>query len=284
MIKVVGIFPNKPKDPEFEAVKELADHIIKKGLTPIIEEKFAKECGLEAYAVDEEAIFSQSDLVVLLGGDGTILGIINRVKKYGTLLLGINLGHLGFLTDVDRSGMLESFDKVIAGDYRVEKRMMLDTIIDTGEKELVYTSINEVGFYMGGIIETGVYVNDEYIDNFYGDGVLVSSPTGSTAYSLAAGGPILKTDANMMAITPICPHMLHARSIVIGAEDVVKIRINSYTLDCVKTVIDGMPVYDLKLGDEIIVKKSDYCLNIVKTNNLGFYDVLRNKMFGKEGK
>jgi len=283
-MKIVGIVPNKPKDPEFEAVKELAEHLIKKGITPAIEERFAKESGLEDYAVDEEAIYRDSDLVVLLGGDGTILGIINKVRQYETLLLGINLGHLGFLTDVDRSGMLESVDKVLAGNYRVEKRMMIDTIINDNGKEIVYTSINEVGFYMGGIIETGVYVNDEYIDNFYGDGVLVSSPTGSTAYSLAAGGPILKTDANMMAITPICPHMLHARSIVIGAEDVVKVKINSYTLDCVKTVIDGMPLYDLKLGDEIIVKKSDYCLNIVKTNNLGFYDVLRNKMFGKEGK
>ena len=283
-MKTVGIVPNPKRDKKFEAVKELVHHLLSKNITPAIETRFALESGFKEYAVSERDLYSKSDLVVLLGGDGTILGIVSKAMKYSSLLLGINLGHLGFLTDVDRSRMIESVDKVLSGNYRIEKRMMIDAIVYKDNMIKQFTAINEVGVYMGGIVETAVYVNDEYIDTFYGDGIIVSTPTGSTAYNLAAGGPILKADSNMIAITPICPHMLHARSIVIGAEDIVTIKVISFTNDTLKTVIDGASVADIEVGDIIKVQKSQYRLNIVKTNNLGFYDVLRNKMFGKEGK
>jgi NAD+ kinase len=162
--------------------------------------------------------------------------------------------------------------------------MNLDAYIKGKNENSPFTALNEFNVSLGGIVDTAIFVNDEYIDNFFGDGMIVSTPTGSTAYNLAAGGPILKSDADVVAITPICPHMLHARSIVIGAQDVVKIKISSFTGDSVMLVGDGKNLLKMAVGDEAIIKKSKYYTNIIKTNTLGFYDVLRNKMFGKGGR
>ncbi len=280
----IGIVPNPKREINFDIINELINYILSKNITPVIEREMAFKIGLEQYAVTEKTLYSKSDLVVLLGGDGTILRIVKKAMRYNSLLLAINLGHLGFLTDTDKNGMLNSIENVINGNYNIEKRMMIDSTVIKASKAKTFTALNEVCVYMGGIVEAAVYVNDEYIDNFYGDGIIVSTPTGSTAYNLAAGGPILKADSNMIVITPICPHMLHARSIVIGADDIVKISVNSFTNSSLKEVIDGKPVLALDVGDVITIRRSIYSLNIVKTNNIGFYDVLRNKMFGKEGK
>ena len=283
-MKRIGIVPNPVRDNNFETAKELIGYLLSKGIFPAIEREMALSCGYERFAVTERDLYSKSDIIIVLGGDGTMLSAGMKAMTYSTLLLGINLGHLGFLTDSDRNGMFASVDKILSGDYRIEKRMMIDAVIKKEQDIERFTALNEVGVYMGGVVNTAVYVNDEYIDNFNGDGILVSTPTGSTAYNLAAGGPILKADSNMIAITPICPHMLHARSIVVGASDIVKISVKSFTYNSLKAVIDGKQASPLMAGDTLTIRKSHYHTNIVKTNNLGFYDVLRNKMFGREGR
>lgn len=283
-MKKIGIVPNPQRDKNFDTARELINYLESKNVLPVMERETAEKHGFGKYAVDDEELYSKSDLIIVLGGDGTMLSAGIKAMVYSTLLMGINLGHLGFLTDNDSDGMFESVDKVLKGQYRIERRMMVDAQLKTENDIKNYTALNEVGVYMGGVVDSAVYVNDEYIDNFYGDGILVSTPTGSTAYNLAAGGPILKADSNMIAITPICPHMLHARSIVVGAEDIVKINIKSFTNDSLKIVIDGKQVSNMEVGQTLTVRKSNYYTNIVKTNNLGFYDVLRNKMFGKGGR
>jgi NAD+ kinase len=283
-MKNIGIVSNLKRFEKPEIAKDLIDFLISKGCEPFVEKKMGEKFGLERFAKGDKCVYSDTDMIIVLGGDGTILNAIMKNAKYETPFLGINFGHLGFLTDVDSSEIKKSVTDVLNGNYRIEKRMNLDAYIKGKNENSPFTALNEFNVSLGGIVDTAIFVNDEYIDNFFGDGMIVSTPTGSTAYNLAAGGPILKSDADVVAITPICPHMLHARSIVIGAQDVVKIKISSFTGDSVMLVGDGKNLLKLAVGDEAIIKKSKYYTNIIKTNTLGFYDVLRNKMFGKGGR
>jgi len=284
-MRKIGILPNARKDDNFTATKNLVALLKEKGCQPMVSESVAKNAALLECATKEDIIFRDAEFLITLGGDGTMLSAGKRAAKYNTPLLGINLGHLGFLTDCGPEEMKETVEKVLNGKYKLEKRMMLKAEINSkkdGKKILI--AINEVSISRGSMVDVGVYVNDEFIDEFFGDGILVATPTGSTAYNLAAGGPILKSDANMVAITPICPHMLHARSIVVGADDVVMLKVNRYTRQRLYAVIDGQSVCNLETGDYIVISRAEHYTNIIKTGDLGFYDVLREKMFTKGGR
>jgi len=283
-MKNIGIVSNLRRFEKGDVATDLIDFLVQKGCVPFVENEMGEKFGLMQYAKGDESVYRDTDMIIVLGGDGTILNAIMKNAKYETPFLGINFGHLGFLTDVDSSEIKKSVTAVLNGKYRIERRMNLDAFIKGKNQDEPFTALNEFNVSMGGIVDTALYVNDEYIDNFFGDGMIVSTPTGSTAYNLAAGGPILKSDAEVVAITPICPHMLYARSIVIGAHDIVRIRITSYTGDSVMLVGDGKNLCKMDVGDEAVISKSTYYTNIIKTNSLGFYDVLRNKMFGKGGR
>lgn len=284
-MKNIGIVSNLRRFEKPDIAKDLIEFLLANDCVPFVEEEMARKFDLWQYCYGDESVFRDTEMIIVLGGDGTILNAIMQNAIYETPFLGINFGHLGFLTDTDSDGIKDSVSKVLKGNYRIEKRMNLDAYVKGKNEDSPFTVINEFNVSYGGIIDTALYVNDEYIDNFFGDGIIVSTPTGSTAYNLAAGGPILKSDADVIAITPICPHMLHARSIVIGAQDEVKIKISSHTArEAVTLVGDGKHFSELNDGDEVIIKKSKYYTNIIKTNTMGFYDVLRNKMFGKGGR
>ncbi|MEA5084272.1 MAG: NAD(+)/NADH kinase [Lachnospiraceae bacterium] len=284
-MRKIGVLPNTRKDDNFTVTKKLVAFLIEKGCHPLVSESVAKHAGLLEYAAREDAIFRDAEFLITLGGDGTMLSAGKRAAKYNTPLLGINLGHLGFLTDCGRDEMEETVEKVLNGKYKLEKRMMLKAEINSAKDgKKIVVALNEVSISRGSMVDVGVYVNDEFIDDFFGDGILVATPTGSTAYNLAAGGPILKSDANMVAITPICPHMLHARSIVVGADDEVMLKVKRYTRQRLYAVIDGQSACNLEIDDYIVINRAQHYTNIIKTGDLGFYDVLREKMFTKGGK
>jgi NAD+ kinase len=284
-MKKVGIIPNIEKEKSKGAAERIIEFLNKKGFETLIEKETAVYLGINKEGCDEEELFSQSDFIVVLGGDGTMLNAGKKACEYNTPLIGINLGHLGFLTDTDTPGIENSLSKVINGEYKLEKRMMIEAEVHSLSEGIhSFYCLNEFAVSRGNMVEVGVYVNDEYIDDFFGDGVLVSTPTGSTAYNLSAGGPILKTDSNMLAITPICPHTLYARSIVVGADDIVKLVIDRYSKTDLSAVVDGLHVSAVNKDDTIIIKKSDKYVTIMKTNKMGFYDVLREKMFNKGGR
>lgn len=281
-MRKIGILPNTKKDENYFATKKLVKFLLKKGCHPMVSDSLSLVPELKAYATKEEIIFRESEFLIVLGGDGTMLSCGKKASKYNLPMLGINLGYLGFLTDVGKDGMETSVEKVLEGKYKLEKRMMLEAVISSSKDgKRTVTALNEVSISRGSMVDVGVYINNEFIDNYFGDGILVSTPTGSTAYNLAAGGPILKSDADMVAITPICPHTLHSRSIVVGAEDVVKLKVNRYTRQRIFAVIDGQNNCVLETGDTILIKKSKFYTEIIKTGDLGFYDVLRNKMMGR---
>jgi len=243
------------------------------------------ERGCDVYICEEDAlalgvmlsyegdIYKSADFLVCLGGDGTMLRA-SRCSRYDKPLLGINLGYLGYLTDADRQNAFESLENTLQGRYVIEKRMMLE-ISGIGQ------ALNDVCVTRGALsklIEIGLYINNEYIDTYRADGIIVCTPTGSTAYNLSAGGPILKPDIEMISVTPICAHKIYSRAIVISAEDTVTLKIaGDYDGECM-LVLDGRHERRLVAGDEVVVKRSDRYTNIIKTNKLSFFDILRQKM------
>jgi NAD+ kinase len=172
-------------------------------------------------------------------------------------------------------------EKVLTKEYRIEKRMMLEASVEKDNILLgKFTALNDIGITRGTfsrIISCSLFINDSFVDLYAADGLLICSPTGSTAYSLSAGGPIVSPLVKVLIITPICPHSLHSRSIVVSEEDTVKVEICENSTEVMLTV-DGQHGYKLKPGDVVTVRKSQYNANLVKLNKRSFFDVFRRKM------
>lgn len=286
-MKKIGIIPNAHKDIGFHHTEKIINWLLEKGHTPLLNADTIKDANFSLpseSSVTSKELYSESDFLIVLGGDGTVLKVSKEAAINQKPILGINLGTLGYITDIDYSDCYEAIEKAINGDYVIENRMMLEATADGKELENdILIALNDVcitrGFF-GNIISLELYINDHFIDSYRGDGMILSTPTGSTAYNLSAGGPILKPDSKMIAITPICPHMLYTRAFVISSEDTIKVKvINQRELDILLS-LDGQNVIPLKDQDIIKVKTSDYYTKLIKTNNLGFYDILRKKMVG----
>lgn len=286
-MKTIGIIPNLYKDPNLEITSEIIEILKKYECNPVMPEHVANKSQYKELGIDYEKLYSDSEFVIVLGGDGTILEASHAGAKYNTPLLGINLGTLGFLTDVEVSGAEKAIMNALEGNYKLENRMMIDVVIfhETGESK-VYTALNDVCVARGGlakVVNLEVHVNNEYLDTYRADGLLVTTSTGSTAYNLSAGGPILKADAKIMAITPVCPHTLYARSIVLDADDVIMINSKDKFRDDIIISIDGKTVCFLKENEHVKIMRSMYNTKLIKTNKRGFYDVLREKMVRNGG-
>ncbi|MDR2167154.1 MAG: NAD(+)/NADH kinase [Clostridiales bacterium] len=220
------------------------------------------------------------DFMVVLGGDGTMLAAARHVAARGIPLLGINLGKMGYLTDGDASDARESLQKLLAGDFKIERRMMLKVSINDSTKS--HLALNDLCVHRGQNprpIDIRLALNGEFMDDFCADGVIVATPTGSTAYSLSAGGPLLKPDAQMMAITPICPHSLSVRPAVVSCDDIITISIENLAMTSI--TCDGEPLETAAPEDapiELIVQSSEYTTNIIRTHNMSFYETFRIKM------
>jgi len=226
-------------------------------------------------------MYKSVDFVVVIGGDGTILRVARSAAIFDTPILGINFGTLGYLADVEKINAIDAIEKVLNGDFTIENRMMLEPYVERGcVSHEINLALNEVcitNSVCSRMIKLSVEVNGEYFDTFRADGIIVSTPTGSTAYNLSAGGPILSPHTELMTITHICPHTLYARPFVIDGNDVVRIRVQS-NYNNVQMSCDGQSTVQMKNDDVIIVKKSRYVTRIIKTTNMNFYDILRRKM------
>lgn len=281
-MKKVGVLPNIEKDREFTITKRLINHLLHKNCEPMLTTGIAAMAKLELYGKEEEEIYKDADFLISLGGDGTLLGVGRRSAKYGKPILGINLGHLGFLTAEEKDYSECAIDKVLEGDCTIEKRMMLEASVFAEPKRIEgLLALNDVCItrrFSSRILEFNIFVNAEYVDTLRADGVIICTPTGSTAYNLSAGGPILKTDAEIIAITPICPHTLTSRPIIISAEDKITVEVFNRGEEDFVISTDGQRSMSLKRRNVVQVKKSQYFTTIMKTNPVSFYDVLREKL------
>jgi len=288
-MKTIGLVANLDRDINGEYVKEVADWILSRGLRPIVRESDAKFLSPEYRTAKGDELYKLCDMIVTLGGDGTMIGASKKASVFGAPIIGINLGTLGYLTDSARGADgIESIRKVLDGEYKVEKRMMLEaSVLDRAgnvvKGELL--ALNDVCVLRGISPKSKSYsvqINDNYLDTYKGDGIIMATPTGSTAYNLSAGGPILRPDMECITITPICPHKLNSRPLVLAASDIIDIGVEgdyeqegrsevTLSLDCQENI-------ELEKGQSVRVEKSKKYVTFLKTNDLGFYDILRMKM------
>lgn len=280
-MKKIGIIPNFTKDKNMNLTKEIIQWIERNNEQVLLNEIEAKKVKRLDLARKDHEVYKESDFIIVLGGDGTLLGASRKIAKYETPILGVNLGRLGFLTEVELQDLYSVMEKIFAGDYAIEKRMMLEAIvINKGVPVETFYGLNDVVLSKGTferIIRLKTYVDANYLNTYSADGIIISSPTGSTAYSLSAGGPIVNPQTNLLIITPISPHSLYARSVIVSEKEKVSIEVENENNAVVLTV-DGQQRYKLSNGDSIVVNRADFDVNFIKVNNVTFYDVLRKKI------
>lgn len=274
----IGFITNEDKDKNFEYTNSLINFCIKQNTTPLILKNFQNMINnKKVIFLEESELLKKSDFIIILGGDGTILRWSKKIAKFNKNILGINMGNLGYLTDVEKYEATTAIKNVLNNNYIVEKRMMLSATINNKE----YICLNEVNINNGNVsrmVKIGIDINGRFMEAFSADGLIISTPTGSTAYNLSAGGPILKPDIELMAITYVCPHVLFSRPYVVSSND--KIRAYVTNEDSIAYLsFDGQESIPIKYGEDVYIKKASFYTNIIKTTELSFYDILRSKMF-----
>lgn len=227
-----------------------------------------------------------ADVAVVLGGDGTILACANCAAEYNIPMMGIHLGTLGFLAEVEKTEIENAIARLLSGDYRIEERLMLDATVIRGEKEIcTYSALNDFVISCSSvrrIISTDIYIGNSFAGRYNGDGVIFATPTGSTGYNLSAGGPILDTELRTGVITPICPHSSFSTSIVIPSEKTVRVLLNdTFSKESILTT-DGQQGFELDSNDIVEIKASNKKTRLIKIYDRSLYEVLSIKKITAE--
>jgi len=280
MIKL-GIVSNLYKDPTGENTSKVIHRIIERNMLPMVTDPVFRLLRQGTYCKEEEELFEHSDIILVLGGDGTILQTSRSAAKYNKPILGVNLGHLGFLAEAEMSNLDSILDIIVSGSYKTEYRMMLESkLIRNGQIIESFLALNDVAVTKGSfarLIHLDVTINGEFVNHYAADGLLVSTPTGSTAYSLSAGGPIIFPGMECLLMTPICPHTLTSRPIVTDANAIIEINVTDKNRE-VQMTIDGQYAIELHSNDKIIISKSKMKTQLVRLPGYGFFNLLRNKL------
>ena len=270
------IIVNKDRDEHLELTKRVQAFLECHG-----KQYEVRTESLDTADKDWEPVDEDTDYFIVLGGDGTLIRASNRLLDYDVPMFGINAGTLGYLTGVEAAEAEKALERLCNGTYRVENRMMLTAMING---QYADTVLNEVVITRNGIsrmINLAVYVNGALLDVVSGDGLLIATPTGSTGYNLSAGGAIVKPEAELCLITPICPHSLSSRQIVVSAEDEIEVEIcqskRGSEVEAVAS-FDGRDAWSMKPKDRILVKRSMYTTKMVQLDDKNFFELLRSKL------
>lgn len=278
------IMTNRPKDPGLKVTSYIRNYLEERGATCTVcadnetEEQIRLKEGGDAY---------RSDCMIVLGGDGTMLKAARETAASGIPLLGVNLGTVGYLAEVEPLALDLALEKLLREEYTIEERMMLSGRVlredGSGETAQVH-ALNDVTITRRGplqVIQFRIWVNGQVLNNYGADGIVIATPTGSTGYNMSAGGPIVEPGAKLILLTPICPHTLNARSIILRAEDEVVVEIGekqSGQEQEVEVNFDGSRCLILKSGDRLKVTRSDKTTSIMKLSELSFLERLHRKM------
>lgn len=279
------IITNESKDPDFAVTCRIRDYLVKNGKRCSLQKQGQKKAG-KGYT-DRNLLASDVDCVIVLGGDGTLLQAAVDLADLTVPFLGINLGTLGFLAEVNKDDIEAALCRLISGEYEIEKRMMLvGYLYDAGQSEPKDNTraLNDIVITRKGslqIITFTISVNGQFLHRYSADGMIVATPTGSTGYNLSAGGPVVDPKAQLIVISPICPHSMQHNSIVLSPEDEVTITIETGhdgVRQEVEAIYDGSHRAVLCTGDKILIKRSEKTTGIVKLNRVSFLESLHNKM------
>lgn len=277
----VAIFA-KLHDPRCLGIaNDLINWLEERGCTPMPEAQLAGQLA-SPIALTEEEIRDQAELVVVLGGDGTLISVARLFSGKEVPILGVNLGSLGFLTEITVEELYTRLEKCLEGNPRVSERMMLEvTLHREGQESEKFHVLNDVVINKGAlarIVDLETRVNRHFLTTYKADGLIVSTPTGSTGYSLSAGGPIIHPLMSCIAITPICPHTLTNRPIVIPDESIISITVTSSFDEKVYLTLDGQVGLELREGDSIEVRKALKTTLLVMSRSRDYFEILRTKL------
>ncbi|MDT8419708.1 MAG: NAD(+)/NADH kinase [Desulfuromonadales bacterium] len=280
VIKRVGIYAKKNHPDAAQIAVDIRDRLEAEQLTVMMEDSLAEQIGqVRGYAEDE--IPARVDLIIVLGGDGTLISVARQVGDLPVPILGVNLGRLGFLTEITRPELPEMLERIIRGEFEVSSRMMLDAVIFRGGEVLgEYTVLNDVVINKGAlarIIDMHTSVDNDHLTVFKADGLIIATPTGSTGYNLAAGGPIIYPGINSLVITPICPHTLTNRPIIVSDDARIKIEVK-FDDDVVFFTADGQVGRKLQPGDLVEVRKSASRTLLIASPSKDYFEILRTKL------
>jgi len=274
--KIAG-FILRPDTPEIkELFLEIRSKFIESGINVLVANKSANMIGVEG--IDFNSMCKKSDFLISLGGDGTLLSLVRRSYNYNKPVAGINAGNLGFLADIRINEVDEFLKQLKNGECRIDERMMICGTINSNSVETDFYAFNDIVVTRSTISKMATieaYIEDEIFNSYRGDGLIISTPTGSTAYNLAAGGPVMYPLTKAFILTPICAHSLTQRPLVMPAEFNIKIKTPKEKL---LIVVDGQDTYELKRGEEMIVRGSIRSAKLLHRKERNYFRVLRDKL------
>ena len=235
----------------------------------------------ETSSYEKREISQQADLLIVLGGDGTLLSVARAAHPHNIPILAVNLGNLGFLAEISIDELYPTLENILAGKFEIENRMLLNACIwRNGEKVEDHNVLNDVVINKGAVarvINLQVLVNGQYMTSYRADGLIIATPTGSTAYSLSAGGPIIHPSMHTLVLSPICPFTLTNRSILIPDQSIIQVKLAA-EYDDVRVTLDGQEGYDMRAGDILKIKKTKTSLQLIRGPNKNYYQILRDKL------
>ena len=277
-MKRIAIITNPERDKGFVHTKKIAQFLISRGAVVLTNTE-----GIDnaSFVENIDDLVKKSDVAVVLGGDGTVINIGKICAKYNVPVLGFNLGRVGFLVELEKEE-IEYIDRILTDDYKIERRIMLYAeVIRGGEKVFSSEALNDAVISKGGImkmVHLNLEIDNLHVNEYYADGVILSTPTGSTAYSLSAGGPVVLPELDCVVVNPVCAHTVTSRPLVISAESKVKVQVDMYHNEAVVLSLDGTESFELCDKDEVWIIRSKNTVDLIRFENKSYFDVLRTKL------
>ncbi len=280
----IGLIPNWQKENTALVVEKVCDFFEQRRVLLLTADSGQADCqDPGSLAKNLESWRGRVEILIVVGGDGTILRAARDLVHWDVPILGINLGHKGFLAEIEVEQIDRYLQYIIAGQYHYLERMMLEAGVQRGGRVLKrFIALNDIVISRGPfsrILTLNTFINDDFLESYSGDGAIVATPTGSTGYSLSAGGPIVNPSLELIVITPICPHSLNNRSVIVTAEEQIRMRVESRQAQIVLTA-DGQVGFDLEENDEVVVKKAAQKVKLIHFGDNSFYRLLHQKLKG----
>jgi len=281
VIKKIGLIANHKRAGVLEAIGELVRWLEDRGRKIFVDDQSAKLLSRKDIGCPAEEIPDLSDMIIVLGGDGTVLRVARLMEKSDIPILAVNIGGLGFLTVITLSELYPALEKVLNHQYQSSLHMILAArVVRKGKEVGRFTALNDVVITKGAIsrlIDLGISIGQEYVTTYAADGLIISTPTGSTAHSLSAGGPIVHSTMDAIILTPICPHTLTNRPLILSERDTIYVALKSAYPETTLTM-DGQVGFPLKLGDVVEIEKAPFKVRLIKSAKKGYYGILREKL------
>lgn len=280
--QTIGLIGKPQHSEALQTLTSLYQFLTERGHQLIIDKRLEEDFVRTDIEYDDlVGIGERCDLAIVIGGDGYMLGAARVLARFNVSVIGVNRGNLGFLTDLDPEDFEQPLSEVLAGNYQEENRFLLEAQVHShGHMKSSNTAVNEAVLHpdkIAHMIEFDVYVNDNFMINQRADGLILSTPTGSTAYSLSGGGPILTPNLDAISLLPMFPHTLNSRPIVIDANSIVKLKISESNSTEMQISCDSHVNLSVLPGDEVIIKKTQHRLKLLHPQNYNYFHVLQNK-------